>query len=141
MKQLFLFIFPLLAFLSARSQNTETVTPTGRSYKGPDSNNVYIFVQQNPEYLGGDNELEKFIRMNLHYPENELAKKIEGKVLLRFVIEPNGSVSNITVTHSVSPALDKEAIRIVKLLPKFIPGYWEGKPVRSYFNFAIIFKI
>jgi protein TonB len=66
---------------------------------------------------------------------------IQGKVLLRFVVMEDGSVADVNVMRGVSPGLDKEAVRVVRMLPKFKPGRQQGKPVRVYFNLPVVFKL
>ena len=66
---------------------------------------------------------------------------IQGKVLLRFVVMEDGAVSDVNVIRGVSPGLDKEAVRVVKTLPKFKPGKQQGKAVRVYFNLPVVFKL
>ena len=97
---------------------------------------IFTFVEQNPEYPGGDESLMKFIRLNSKFP---IDKTYKGrKVLIRFVVEPDGSVNEVTVTRSINPELDAEAIRLAKLL-WFVPGKQQGKPVRVYFNLPVTF--
>ena len=102
---------------------------------------IFSFVEQNPEFPGGDVELIKFLQKNIQYPQMERDNDIQGKVLLRFVVREDGSVSDVTVARSVSPGLDKEAVRVVKLLPKFKPGKQQGKAVPVYFNLPVVFKL
>ena len=102
---------------------------------------IFTFVQQNPQYPGGDEELMKFIKKNIQYPKMEHDNNIQGKVILRFVVMEDGSVGNVTVVRAVSPGLDKEAIRIAKTLLKFEPGRNQGKPVRVYYSLPIVFQI
>ena len=66
---------------------------------------------------------------------------IQGKVLLRFVVMEDGSVQDVNVVRSVSSGLDKEAVRVVRTLPKFKPGKQQGKAVRVYFNLPVVFKL
>lgn len=102
---------------------------------------VFTFVEQNPEFPGGDGELIKFLQKNISYPQMERDNDIQGKVLLRFVVMEDGSVADVNVMRGVSPGLDKEAVRVVKMLPKFKPGRQQGKPVRVYFNLPVVFKL
>ncbi len=66
---------------------------------------------------------------------------IQGEVITRFAVNEDGSVSDITVIHSVSPGLDKEAIRVIKLLPDFIAGMNDGKPIKTYMNVPVTFRL
>lgn len=111
------------------------------SNSNSDPAKVYTFVEQNPEFPGGDAELIHFLSQNITYPQMERDNDIQGKVLLRFVVMEDGSVDSVMVVRSVSPGLDKEAVRVVKLLPKFKPGKQQGKPVKVYFNLPIVFRL
>ena len=102
---------------------------------------IFTFVEQNPQYPGGDGELMKFLQKNIQYPQMERDNDIQGKVLLRFVVMEDGSVNDVQVVRAVSPGLDKEAVRVVKMLPKFTPGKQQGKPVRVYFNLPVVFRL
>ena len=96
---------------------------------------VFAFAEQPPVFPGGDEALMKFLRENLHLQSPE---DIAGRVLIRFVVEKDGSIAHIEVRRGLTPGLDAEAVRVVKLLPKFQPGRMQGKPVRVYFNLPII---
>jgi len=108
--------------------------------KSNDSDRVYTFVSQPPQFPGGDDALMKFIAQNIKYPTYEKDHNISGSVLLRCVIDIDGSVKNVVVGRGVTAGLDDEAVRVVKLLPKFKPGYQNGMPVRVYFNLPVRFK-
>ena len=78
---------------------------------------------------------------HIEYPQSALDNNIQGKVVLRFVVEKDGSIGDVIVARKVDPALDKEAIRVLKSMPKWTPGKQRGKPVRSYFTLPIAFTI
>ena len=98
-------------------------------------------VEDMPEYPGGMEAMMKFVAENLKYPEQMQKEKVEGRVLLSFVIEKDGSVTNIEEVKSPHPVLTEEAIRVVKLMPKWKPGKQEGKEVRVQFNLPITFRL
>ncbi|HRG90005.1 MAG TPA: TonB family protein, partial [Chitinophagales bacterium] len=102
---------------------------------------VFQFVEQMPEFPGGEGELLKYLAKNTQYPQMERDNDIQGRVMLRFVVLEDGSVSDVTVVRGVSPGLDKEAVRVVKTMPKFKPGRQQGKPVRVYYNLPFMFKL
>lgn len=102
---------------------------------------VFTFVEQMPEFPGGDAELIKFLQKNIVYPQMERDNDIQGKVLIRFVVGEDGSVSDVSVVRGVSSGLDKEAQRVVKMLPKFKPGKQQGKAVKVYYNLPVVFKL
>ena len=102
---------------------------------------VYDFVEQIPEFPGGNKAMTAFLSQNIVYPEYERVNNIQGRVVLKFIVNTDGSVSGIQVLKSISPGINAEAIRVVQLLPKFKPAYHEGKPVRLYFTLPISFKL
>ncbi|MDR3652026.1 MAG: energy transducer TonB [Paludibacter sp.] len=98
-------------------------------------------IEQMPQFPGGESALLSFIEKNLTKPPvAQHDNGVPGKVICRFVVEKDGSISNITVIRSLDPACDKEAVRVLKLLPKFIPGKQDGKAVRVYYTLPVIFK-
>jgi len=117
---------------------TEPVTTEAPVVEEP---KIFTIVEQPAEFPGGDGELMKFLQKNIQYPQMERDNDISGKVLLRFVVMEDGSVADVTVLRGTSPGLDKEAVRVVKTLPKFKPGRQQGKAVRVYFNLPVIFRL
>ena len=106
-----------------------------------DTINVYDCVEQIPSFPGGTQKLKEFIEENLRYPKELEESCVQGRVIVRFIVERNGKLSNVKVVKSVHPALDKEAIRIVKLMPRWIPGRQNGITVRVKFYIPIIFRL
>jgi protein TonB len=102
---------------------------------------IFTFVEQMPKFPGGEDSLVSFIQKHLNYPPMERDNDIEGKVLLRFVVLEDGSVSDVEVIRKVSPGLDKEAARVIKSLLKFNPGMQQGKPVKVYYNLPVQFSL
>ena len=94
-----------------------------------------------PAFPGGDEALFEFIRNNIVYPRPAREAKIEGKVVVEFVVEPSGKLSNINVIRKVAPSLDEEAVRVVKMLPAWEPGKQRGKAVRTRFRLPIVFQL
>ena len=85
--------------------------------------------------------LLKWIANHIEYPQSALDNNIQGKVVLRFVVEKDGSIGDVVVARKVDPALDKEAVRVLKSMPKWTPGKQCGKAVRSYFTLPIAFVL
>lgn len=104
-------------------------------------NGIYDVTEQMPNFPGGMSQLKSFIQNNLHYPVDAVKDGTEGRVILTFVVEKDGSLTDIKVAKSVSPSLDKEAVRIVKSMPEWIPGKHEGKKVRVKYPLPISFKL
>ena len=102
--------------------------------------NVYDTVEQMPEFPGGMPAMIEFLQTNLKYPSDAKKQNVGGRVLVMFVVEPDGSISNVRVAKKVFPSLDAEALRVVKAMPKWNPGKEKGKPVRVNFSLPIVFS-
>jgi len=102
---------------------------------------VWDVVEQMPIFPGGESELLAYVGKNLQYPVIAQENGIQGTVIVRFRVEKDGSVSNIQIVRSLDPACDKEAIRIVKSLPKFIPAKQNGVNVAVWYSFPVKFKL
>ncbi len=102
---------------------------------------VFIIVETMPEYPGGQEEMVLFIQKNVHYPNEARDENIQGIVYVNFIVETTGKVANIKVIRGVYPSLDAEAVRVVKLMPRWKPGTQKGKPVRVTFNLPINFSL
>ena len=100
---------------------------------------VLAFVDQIPEYPGGSMEMMKFISKNIKFPEKAKTQGISGKCFLQFVVTKSGKIENIKVIKSVvgCSECDEEAIRVVKAMPLWKPGIYNGKPVSCYYNLPI----
>lgn len=102
---------------------------------------VYTVVEQEPAFPGGNDALLAYVSKNIRYPESAKEMDIQGKVVLRFVVLENGSVGDVQVIQSLDHACDREAIRVVKSLPRFTPGKQQGKPVKTYFTLPVRFSL
>ncbi len=102
---------------------------------------VYVAVEQMPQYPGGQTELLRYIAENLKYPSIAQENGIQGRVVLRFVVTKNGTVGEVQVLRSLDPACDKEAVRVVKSIPKWIPGKQNGNNVAVWFTLPVTFKL
>ena len=114
------------------------MTSTAQTKK---NNMVYDVVEVMPQYPGGQIAMLKYIMENIKYPEQAMKEGIQGRVTVRFIVEKDGRGSNVRLLRSVQPSLDKEAIRVVKSMPKWTPGKHNGKPVRVRFNLPVMFKL
>ena len=102
---------------------------------------IFVAVEQQPEFPGGTAALMKWLASNVRYPQMALENGISGRVIVKFVVEKDGSVSGVTLVRGVDKDLDREAIRVVKSMPKWQPGKNNGQPVRCYFNLPVNFKL
>lgn len=105
------------------------------------NNMVYDVVEVMPQFPGGQIAMLKYIMENIKYPKQIMEEGIQGRVTVSFIVEKDGRVSNVRLLRSVQPSLDKEAIRVVKSMPKWTPGKQNGKPVRVRFNLPVMFKL
>ncbi len=101
----------------------------------------FVSVEQMPQFPGGDAELMKFIGGNLKYPTIAAENGIEGRVVIRFVVGKDGDVSDVQVVRSLDPSCDKEAVRVVKTMPKWVPGKQNGRSVPVYYTLPVLFKL
>jgi len=110
-------------------------------YATPDTLKVFTAVEQEPTPHGGIAAFYQYLEQNIHYPEDAKKKNIQGKVFLTFVIEKDGSLSDIKVLRGVSADIDAEAIRVIKNAPKWDPGMQNGRPVRVQYQVPIGFSL
>ena len=94
-----------------------------------------------PVFPGGIDGLMEFVGQNTNYPQIEMNRQVEGKVEVKFAVNEDGSVSEVKIVQSVSPGLDSEAVRVVKMLPRFTPADSQGKAVKVYLNLPFVFKL
>lgn len=106
-----------------------------------ESNEVFEFLEEMPEYPGGQAAMLKFLQDKISYPAIAAENNIQGRVIVGFIVERDGSVSDVKVERGVDPSLDKEAVRVVKLMPKWKPGKQTGKPVRCRFRIPVQFRL
>lgn len=102
---------------------------------------VFDVVEVMPQFPGGQIAMLKYIMENIKYPEQAMKEGIQGRVAVRFIVEKDGSISDVKPILSVHPLLNKEAVRVVKSMPKWSPGKQNGKPVRVRFNVPVMFKL
>jgi TonB family protein len=107
----------------------------------PDNDSIYQIVDQMPEYPGGVEAMMKYVAENVKYPEKAKDEEISGRVFISFVIEKDGSVSNVELKRGIGGGCDDEAVRVVKAMPKWKPGIKDGKPVRVSYMMPINFKL
>lgn len=102
---------------------------------------VFDVVEVMPQYPGGQIAMMKYIMENIKYPKQAMKERIQGRVTVRFIVEKDGSISDVKPILSVHPLLNKEAVRVVESMPKWTPGKHNGKPVRVRFNLPVMFKL
>jgi protein TonB len=101
----------------------------------------FILVEEMPEFPGGDAELLNFISKNISYPEDAIRNNIQGRVILKFAVNTDGSIDRIQILRGIDNSLDSEAVRVVRTLPKFKPGKQQGVPVPVWFCLPVLFRL
>ena len=102
---------------------------------------VYDRVEVMPEFPGGMQGLFEYMQNNVNYPKEAKNQKIEGRVIVSFIVEKDGSISDVHPLTAVHPLLDKEAMRLVNEIPRWKPGTEKGKAVRVSFALPVSFKL
>ncbi len=102
---------------------------------------VFIVVEQMPLFPGGDAALMEYLSSNIHYPAEAAKKGVQGRIVVSFIVERDGSLSDVHVLRSVDPSLDREAMRVVKSMPKWQPGKQNGATVRVKYQVPVLFRL
>ena len=107
----------------------------------PEEQQIFQVVEEMPEFPGGMAECLKFIGKNIKYPTIAQENGVQGRVIIQFVVNQDGSIVDPVVMRSVDPYLDKEALRVIKMMPKWKPGKQRGKAVRVKYTVPVTFKL
>lgn len=105
------------------------------------SNKVFTVVEQMPSFPGGMGALNAYLHNNVRYPTVAQENGVQGRVVISFVVERDGSITDVQVARSVDPSLDKEAVRVINSMPKWQPGKQNGSSVRVKYNVPVNFKL
>lgn len=144
MKKIFLFMF--FAVLCGECVNAQDITDSkdqivdnekATKEEFPD---LFHWIEQ-PQFPGGQKELMKYLSNNLKYPEDAVKQRIEGRIVVQFIVTKIGEISNIKVLQSLHPSCDEEAVRFVFSMPKWIPVKQNGIPMDTYYTIPIRFKL
>ena len=134
MKHTWFIIYGMMCCLFQSYNSSLAVSPTKKTQ-------VFAYVEQMPSFPGGETALMKYIAENLRYPSAAQDQGIQGLVILRFVVTGTGDVGEVQVIKSLDPSCDREAVRVVKSLPRFHPGRQQGKPVNVWFQLPVRFQL
>jgi protein TonB len=121
-------------------QEIKEVTPTKNS-KISKSKKIYDVVDEMPVFPGGNGALLEYLATHVKYPVVAQKNGVQGRVIVSFIVECDGSITDVRVERSVDPSLDREAIRVVSSMPNWIPGKLKGSPVRVKYNVPIMFYL
>ncbi|MBR1595968.1 MAG: TonB family protein [Phocaeicola sp.] len=116
-------------------------TPVEVVEEEPEEEQIFQVVEEQPEFPGGQIELMKFLQKNIKYPTISQENGVQGRVIVQFVVNRDGSIVDTQVMRGVDPYLDKEALRVVSTMPKWKPGKQRGKPVRTRFTLPVQFRL
>ena len=131
-KLVLLSMMAVLCLMTANAQKTVV---------SQSNQNVYDQVEEMPEFPGGMPALIEFLQTNIKYPKDAIKQEVGGRVMVMFVVETDGSISNVRVARKVFPSLDEEAVRVVKTMPKWKPGKEKGRLVRVNYTLPVVFSI
>ena len=109
--------------------------------KAVEDNKIFEVVEQKPSFPGGDGALMSWLSQNIKYPSIAAEIGVQGRVIVQFVVEKDGSITDVKIAKSVDPSLDKEAARVIKSMPHWIAGRQNGSPVRVRFTVPVTFKL
>jgi TonB family protein len=117
------------------------VADTSKTHIPENTEKVCDYVEKPPQFPGGDSKLMEFISHNVKYPSIDLKQRVQGKVIIQFVVNKSGKVIDPKIVRSLSPTTDAEGLRVVNLLPDFIPGRQNGEPVSVTYTLPIAFTL
>ena len=109
--------------------------------KHEEETKIFTVVEQMPLFPGGDAALMAYLRDNIHYPTVAAENGVQGRVVVGFVVERDGSITDVNVLRSVDPSLDREAMRVVKGMPRWTPGKQNGSAVRVKYQVPVTFRL
>lgn len=130
----------LLSLIAMLGLTTITAQKTVVSKNKP-VERVLDTCEQMPQFGTDNAELFKFLQENVKYPEDAAKNKIQGRVVVEFVVDKEGNIKDPTIMRNAYPSLDAEALRVVKSMPRWTPGYQDGQPVNVKYALPIVFKL
>lgn len=130
----------IICLLCVSLANAQNNNPLNNSPDKDTIQEVFVDPVIPPKFPGGDEALMQYLSENLVYPPTIQEKRFKGKVLVQFVVETDGSISNVEVVRSLYKDLDEEVVRVIKNMPKWIPAEQDGKAIREYYRVPISFE-
>ena len=134
-------ILAIIVMLTSYSTIQAQVVIEDNAVVNEDESQIFVFVEEYPEFPNGEENLYKYLGSNIKYPHDALENGIQGTVVVKFVVEKDGSISNVKAVRKIGGGCDEEAVRVVKRMPRWKPGKQSGKPVRTEFTLPIQFKL
>jgi len=134
MKKILFTFIAFICILSAKAQKTDTV-------KNNEDNRIFTSIEHVPEFPGGLNAFGSYLGRSIVYPKSAIDHHIQGRVIISFIVERDGSLSDIKVIRGVSPDIDNESLRVMRACPKWKPGTQNGRTVRVAYSVPISFSL
>lgn len=106
-----------------------------------DSAKVFSLLEQKPQFPGGDTEMFRFLAYNIRYPAKAVAEGVTGLIVVSFMVDSAGTITDAKIIKSLSPETDAEALRVIGLMPIWVPAKLNGKPVSVHYNLPVRFSI
>jgi TonB family protein len=129
----------MIAFEMASNSPQDTIKRANAN--SAEKKEPFLVVEQMPEFPGGEEKLYKYLQKNIQYPDSAKVKGIQGTVYVRFIVDDQGKISEVTLLRGIGGGCDEEAMRVVKLMPDWIPGKQNGKAIPVYFTLPIKFTL
>lgn len=126
---------------SKRQTETYVPPPPPKPKQEEVADEIFVVVEVQPEFPGGNTAMMKFLSDNIKYPVIAQENGIQGRVITNFVVERDGSITDVQVVRGVDPSLDKEAVRVIQSMPRWKPGQQRGSAVRVRFTLPVVFRL
>lgn len=141
-----LFLFTAGSISNLSAQNTQQKQNQAEEQKAllesqPADDQIFVVVEDMPEFPGGKDAMISYLVTNIKYPQEARTKGIQGRVFVTYIVEKDGTVTNVKILRGVDPLLDQEALRVVSAMPKWSPGKQKGEAVRVQFNLPVKFAL
>jgi protein TonB len=127
------------AFLTPNDKNT--VTPAKNEDIEEESRPVFTMVEEMPKFPGGETALIRFLSGNITYPKQAIEREIQGTIYVSFIVNSDGKVTDGKILRGIGGGCEKEALRVVKMMPRWTPGKQDGKPVDVLYTMPIVFRL
>ena len=138
---LFLGFIMASQFATAQQSRGEQADTVKKERPSTAREEVFTVVEDMPQYPGGEKAMMNFIANNIKYPRKALEEGVEGRVIVKFVVDKEGNVVDAKVIKGIGHGCDEEALRVINSMPKWKPGKQRGKPVEVYYTLPIVFKL
>ncbi len=126
---------------SQRQVQTYVPPPPPKPKEEEVTEEIFVVVEEQPEFPGGNAAMMKFLSDNIRYPVIAQENGIQGRVICNFVVERDGSITDVQVVRGQDPSLDREAVRVIQQMPRWKPGKQRGAPVRVRFTLPVVFRL